>query len=284
MSAKLESDLTCIQCGYNLRTLFVDGRCPECGTLVDRSLKGNLLRYADPHWLDKLRLGTAMLLGSVCVLLLGSCLFGAVFRMIDGATATILISLIFSAVTLTAMLLITAREPAIAASEDPITLRRVVRACASLLFAGQAILILSHFVRWGDLMLRLTMLGMLVVAGIAYFVTFTYFRRLALRIPDDKLARMTTVVMWGFFGLWVMLIGWGILAAASALVRTSEAFQAVSAASICGGLVAGLVLCILALGGMMSYYYHFTQAALEARSSPGIARHCFDTQDVAASE
>jgi hypothetical protein len=33
-------DLTCVRCGYNLRGLASDGRCPECGETVERSLRG----------------------------------------------------------------------------------------------------------------------------------------------------------------------------------------------------------------------------------------------------
>ena len=35
----IESDLYCVTCEYNLRTLPKAGRCPECGTSVARSLK-----------------------------------------------------------------------------------------------------------------------------------------------------------------------------------------------------------------------------------------------------
>jgi len=34
----VEEDMPCASCGYNLRTLASDGRCPECGETVARSL------------------------------------------------------------------------------------------------------------------------------------------------------------------------------------------------------------------------------------------------------
>jgi acyl-CoA thioester hydrolase len=34
----VDLDWQCVECGYNLRTLSVEGRCPECGELVSRSL------------------------------------------------------------------------------------------------------------------------------------------------------------------------------------------------------------------------------------------------------
>src|ERR1700733_1253483 len=44
-------DLPCRSCGYNLRTLSIDGICPECATPVRVSMRGDLLREADPIWL-----------------------------------------------------------------------------------------------------------------------------------------------------------------------------------------------------------------------------------------
>src|SRR5436305_1574598 len=42
----LDDNLPCLRCGYNLRTLATDGRCPECSTPIASSLDTNLLRYA----------------------------------------------------------------------------------------------------------------------------------------------------------------------------------------------------------------------------------------------
>ncbi len=36
---RVASDLECVSCGYNLRTLSTRGRCPECGAWVSRSIR-----------------------------------------------------------------------------------------------------------------------------------------------------------------------------------------------------------------------------------------------------
>lgn len=36
---RVASDLECVACGYNLRTLSTQGRCPECGEGVARSIR-----------------------------------------------------------------------------------------------------------------------------------------------------------------------------------------------------------------------------------------------------
>jgi hypothetical protein len=41
------SDLSCVTCGYNLRTLSVSGECPECGTQVRETFDLEQLRLLD---------------------------------------------------------------------------------------------------------------------------------------------------------------------------------------------------------------------------------------------
>lgn len=61
----LATDTPCTSCGYNLRGLRHDQACPECGAEVWRSCQGDLLRFADPEWLKRLRLGVWLLLASL---------------------------------------------------------------------------------------------------------------------------------------------------------------------------------------------------------------------------
>ncbi len=46
-----ESDFLCIHCGYNLTGLQGSSMCPECSTAIERSVRGDQLRYADAEWL-----------------------------------------------------------------------------------------------------------------------------------------------------------------------------------------------------------------------------------------
>src|SRR5688572_1575750 len=76
----VNSDLPCHKCGYNLRGLALDGRCPECGTPVGTSARGELLRYADPAWVAKLVRGLRLILWGVLAAIVaaagGTCVFG----------------------------------------------------------------------------------------------------------------------------------------------------------------------------------------------------------------
>ena len=64
----VEADVPCLGCAYNLRTLNVAGRCPECGVEVGPSVeafyKGDALAVADKRWLDRLGAGVILLLVS----------------------------------------------------------------------------------------------------------------------------------------------------------------------------------------------------------------------------
>jgi len=55
-------DVSCIKCGYNLRTLEIGSICPECATPVRRSLRSDLLRFADTGWLRRVRRGVTWLI------------------------------------------------------------------------------------------------------------------------------------------------------------------------------------------------------------------------------
>lgn len=43
-AATIDADIPCLSCGYNLRGLAEDGRCPECGTAIEPSVQRYRLR------------------------------------------------------------------------------------------------------------------------------------------------------------------------------------------------------------------------------------------------
>jgi hypothetical protein len=57
VDGRISEDKICIDCGYNLRGLNTDGRCPECGGEVAASLRGHELHYASLPWLHSVRRG-----------------------------------------------------------------------------------------------------------------------------------------------------------------------------------------------------------------------------------
>ena len=61
----IEIDISCTRCGYNLRSLAVDGQCPECNASVSASLNADRLMFADPNWLLGIARGLTVILWSL---------------------------------------------------------------------------------------------------------------------------------------------------------------------------------------------------------------------------
>lgn len=53
----IDSDLYCVHCNYNLRTLSIFGRCPECGAFVSESNQRHSLAHADGRITRPIALG-----------------------------------------------------------------------------------------------------------------------------------------------------------------------------------------------------------------------------------
>jgi len=58
---RLDVDLRCISCGYNLRGLAHGGICGECGKPVSWSVRGNFLFPADLRWISSVRLAAGVM-------------------------------------------------------------------------------------------------------------------------------------------------------------------------------------------------------------------------------
>ena len=69
--SRLCVDAPCLNCGYNLRTLSVEGLCPECGHPVRLSTRGEFLRFASPRWVRQLARGVLLLIIAVGVFAAG---------------------------------------------------------------------------------------------------------------------------------------------------------------------------------------------------------------------
>ena len=64
-STEVRDEIACKRCGYNLRGLREDGRCPECGTAVGLSVRGDLLQFSDPAWVETVARGMYIILWGI---------------------------------------------------------------------------------------------------------------------------------------------------------------------------------------------------------------------------
>lgn len=205
-TAAVTEDTPCRRCGYNLKTLQADAKCPECGTPVADSLRGNRLRDADPQWIERVELGIKLKLWNIVLGILGGAVVGFLVTQGFPDASMVLVALAASVVGLCATFNITTQEPRIALQDDPEKLRRALRVCAVVAFVGG---LLTHAdVGGGAVALELIGTALSLAGVFVVWGELCYFRRFADRIPDPKLRKSTTMLMWiapGTFA--VFLIG-----------------------------------------------------------------------------
>lgn len=133
-------DLSCLKCGYNLRSLANDGKCPECGLLVTHSVRGDLLKYSDRTWVRRLATGAALLLAGVIGLAIfaltafgGAMLYGVGGRPLLSLWGSLLVVGAWSIgvatplAILIGVLLLTTREPRLSLRPEGLSARRLCR-------------------------------------------------------------------------------------------------------------------------------------------------------------
>ncbi len=247
-TATLTADIPCIDCGYNLRGLLLEMMCPECNGPVKQSVHGNLLKYSDPKWLARIRLGVQLLLWNILVGV-GIVTMGAALSIMGSPAMGAMISLVGAALGTCAVFLITAQEPRVAHQEALVSLRRVMRTCAVVNLLGPPIVQTPKVMSFPMVMVAVS--AALAVAGIiSYFGQFVYLRRFARRVPDFKLAKSTTVVMWGIpFSYGMMAVGGLIgLAAGVTAMRGGAGGVASNVTSVATLGGAGLFVCVSVAG------------------------------------
>lgn len=57
---RVTDDVRCARCGYELRGLAVNQRCPECAAPVQNSMQAEMLDFAAPEFLDRLMRGALL--------------------------------------------------------------------------------------------------------------------------------------------------------------------------------------------------------------------------------
>ncbi len=264
----INEDTACIGCGYYLRGLPYGSSCPECATPIARSLHGNLLRYADPSWLEQLRKGTSVKLWNIGLMIVTRVITGVV---VIPQERLILVTILGGILGLWAAYLITAQEPRISLEESTVTLRNVVRTCAVVAFIG-TVLQQTAYLAVANRVVPIIGSFLGIAVFVQLFGELVYFRRFARRIPDGELEKSTTVVLWGFPISFACFILGGRLAAlfspgGGAPLGYGGPPAAAGAAIMYGGGVALLVFALGYVRLLTSYKKAFTEAVRYARST-----------------
>jgi hypothetical protein len=265
---RLAADVTCRRCGYNLRGLGRDQACPECGTGIAWSIRGDLLRFADPPWLRRVARGVLLL-----EVTLGA-LFGVTMLTWSGsagAWAAVPAPIVFlggpaaTAIGLVGAWLATTPERGLF-GEPLAGIRRLARGlCLVLLPAGPGTGVIGWF--FGRMpRMWVVLVGVVVLACVV--AVFAYLRGLARRIPDAGLERRTSRLIRG------VAVSGGVLAVASAGLGVVNSLRGASAIQLGWlTLVPGiefvwttslLILIVLSLGLVDRYRRELAAAAWQA--------------------
>lgn len=218
VNGMVADDISCRRCGYNLRSLSPAGRCPECGTAVGRSLRGDLLQFSDPQWVDKLASGMNWIVASIVVGFFSGLILafvGGILGAFGNTTVVFLgipaMQLGLGAISLIGYWKVTTRDPADLDPENTVSARKIVRVSQLTTYALAPIVhLLLPIAFWATQGLNLLSS---LVGLVGMFAVFIYARSLALRIPDEKLARHCRIVMWGFAITMAFMFVGGVIAA-----------------------------------------------------------------------
>lgn len=271
--SEVEGDLACVGCGYNLRMLSIDGNCPECFTPIGNTLRGNLLKFSDPGWLDRIRLGMVVKLWNLLAgFLMGFAIAIAVVFLPSVFSG--LLTIVVSFLGCWATFLITTQDPRAAFDEDPVTWRRALRFFAVIGVLGTGVMVAT----WPNLQFRNQVFPSILalISPIVLFGELTYFQGFANRIPNARLVRQCGIVKWGasasmalHFGAQLVLgLGWGIWTATfgaggAAMPGTPQIIIIVSSCTFgLGMLIFGIWHIIL----LIRFYIVFRDALGQARA------------------
>ena len=204
----VQNDSPCRKCGYNLRGLSPDGRCPECGTAVGLSLHGDLLRYCDPAWVQTVARGFRLMINGIAVIVVA-----VIIGMIAGGLGWGPGNLIVEVVAVVGWLLhlggtwlATEPDPSGLGEDQYGTARRIIRIGAAASVVGHVLQRAGGSAPSPELAMAIHMVGLvLAVFGVvAWYAQLQYMEKLAVRIPDERLSRRARLLKWALtitFGL-----------------------------------------------------------------------------------
>lgn len=281
-------DLACRRCGYNLRGLTPAGRCPECGTPIGLSCHGDLLRYADPNWVEKLGRGARLIMWGILVAVLGGVLGGVLGAVSDSMAVMYAITLSASLVGFYGAWLITEPDPSGIGEDRYVTDRRIVRFALLIGLLSQVLSLLIQSVKMSgglQMLFALAILAGRLVDVVGEFARLQYYGKLALRIPEQKLVNRARSLRWPTaICLIVLALASGTIHLVAAAARMTASAQPGTGPSpffgragsgivdtvACIGVIAGLGMLIITILILILVYRlgkAFREQARSARES-----------------
>lgn len=211
----IAEDVTCRRCAYNLRGLHYEGRCPECGTPVGRSLLGDLLQFSDPAWVKRVSDGLNLIvIGVVAGILLGCVIGGSSFSSKTPTNPLLQMGIQFVAglIGFIGVWMMTSRDPSGIGEDKNVNARKIVRFTLIVGLLGTPLTFAEEAVADPNFSFMIALIGGLLalIALVGEWYKFVFYEQLARRIPDEITAKRARVVRWGY----VICLGAGIVGGA----------------------------------------------------------------------
>jgi hypothetical protein len=194
VARELDQDVGCRKCKYNLRGLAGTSSCPECGTPVEFSTRGDLLHFSDPAWVSDLQTGIWCILLGIIMIVMGV-VAGMLIRMqnirVDLSVAATIFSAGAAILHFYGAWLLTAPDPSGLGEDRYGTSRKLIRITLmfGILHHVVALLTMSHALSPNVHALTVAVGWVALLASVAgIFAMLNYLGKLARRIPDEDLA------------------------------------------------------------------------------------------------
>ena len=251
-NGEIAVDHQCKRCAYNLRGLREDGRCPECGTPIGLSTRGDLLCFASPDWVDKVAHGLTIICWMLLVGVVGGVLSIVASRLISPVVGQG-VALLAALGSYYGVWLLTEPDPG-GIGEDPhLTARKVVRLTLIVGLCSQALGLLQVSAAGLPKVVEQLLWLLIAVAGlvglVGEFAKFNYYAALARRVPDDALAKRVRFLKWAFtLSLAIITLGGvAVVSAAPAMLPAPAALGVLVPVLMCAMVPVGLALLVFGL-------------------------------------
>jgi len=272
----VDRDAPCRGCGYNLRGLPIDGRCPECGAMVGVSVQGDWLRYSDPQFVQTLRKGVSYILWGILISVVVAVLAVIVQVVARGKMAPLvqLASLLAYVPAIIGGWLLTSPDPSGVGEDRYGTARKIIRITLAIGVANYLINFASTIAGplppTVHLLLQTVVFLAALVGLVGQFAQLNYLSKLALRIPDHGLSKSATQIMWGLGLSYGIILFLGFIVTLVALkTRASPAGGAMVGIGCFMGIVgiAVLIYAIMYISMLFKFGKSFEEQAALARQT-----------------
>lgn len=230
----------CRRCGYDLRRLAADTRCPECGTPVKLALASELLVFCDPQWIARVQRGAVAVFGGlVGIVALAFAFLVLRFHGFLGAFLAFALPSLMAVGTW----MMTEADPGGLADRQATVERWMARLGLAAAVAWQAVVLVLSSSDAGNVISaagQVLNVPMSLLRAAGEWAMYMYAGRLAMRVPDPLLARRArslawasgvSLAVWGLgSSLASLLIGWrmshgmprGLLSVQRILIRSGR--------------------------------------------------------------